>query len=88
MKQPSDHWVPSSGGVGRTRGSRRRSSKGVGYGNILAENPPDRFFPVVVDHVHLRRHTMSLLRLRPSSGLRNVLPRPKGGSSHTGLVDG
>jgi hypothetical protein len=44
----------------------------------LTREPSVPGFPAAVDHVDLRRHTMSLLHLRPSSGLRNIPSRPQG----------
>jgi hypothetical protein len=44
---------------------------------VQAENFPYRSFQAAVDHVDLRRYIVSLLRLRPSSGVRNVAPRPE-----------
>jgi hypothetical protein len=45
----------------------------------LFENPKYRFFPAAVDNVvDLRRHTVSLLGLRPSTGMRSLSPRPRG----------
>jgi hypothetical protein len=44
----------------------------------LIENPPYRVFPAAVDHVDLRRQTVSLLLLRPSSGMRSFSPLSQG----------
>jgi hypothetical protein len=45
---------------------------------IVSNNPPYRVFPAADDPKDLRRHTVSLLRLRPSSNLRNLQSRPLG----------
>jgi hypothetical protein len=82
MRQPIDTWVPTRGGVGRTHGSGRRSTKGT---EINFEDPPYLVFPAAGDHVDLRCHTVTLLRLRPSTGIRSLSPRPHGRyESHTG----
>jgi hypothetical protein len=43
----------------------------------LTENPPYRVLPAAIDTGDLRCQIASLLRLRPSSGLRSILPRPQ-----------
>jgi hypothetical protein len=45
---------------------------------LLIQDPPYRVFLAAVDHVHLRRHTVSILWLRPSSVMRSFSPRPHG----------
>jgi hypothetical protein len=44
MRQPIDNRVPTRVGVGRTRGSSRRATKGVGYGNLFSKIPRTGFF--------------------------------------------
>jgi hypothetical protein len=44
----------------------------------LFKYPPYLVFMAAVVHADLRRHTVSLLRLRPSSILRSFSPRPHG----------
>jgi hypothetical protein len=63
-------------GARRTQGSSRRSSKDDGYGNF-SKNPPYRVFPAAGDPKDRRRHTVPLLRLRPTSVLRSIRPRPQ-----------
>jgi hypothetical protein len=48
----------------------------VGTG-IFSQNPPYRVFPVADDPEDLRRHTVPLFRLRPTSVLRSFEPRPE-----------
>jgi hypothetical protein len=55
---------------------------------VYLENPPYMLFPAAVDHMDLRIQTVSLLWLRPSSGMHNVAPRPKGCTSPAWLFDG
>jgi hypothetical protein len=50
--------------------------KMVGTG-IFFQNPPYRVFQAADDHEDLRRQTMPLLRLRPSSIMRSLEPRPQ-----------
>jgi hypothetical protein len=45
---------------------------------IFIENPPARGFSATVDPRDLRRQIVSLLRLRPSSGMLSFSPRPQG----------
>jgi hypothetical protein len=78
MRQPVDNRVPTRGGVGRSQGSSRRSSKHGGYGNILPKKPPNRVFPAAGDSKDRRRETVPLLRLRHTSVMRSITPRPHG----------
>jgi hypothetical protein len=57
------------------RGTFRR---GCWVRNYLTEYTPCRVLPAVVDPGDLRRHVVSLLRLRPCSGMRTVSPRSLG----------
>jgi hypothetical protein len=50
------------------------------------ETPSCRDVPTAVDQGDLRRKTVPLLWLRPSSGMRSVSPPPRGGSNPTWLV--
>jgi hypothetical protein len=65
MRQLVDNRVPTRGGVGRTQGSSRRTTKDVGYGNIFQIPPVPGF-------------SVPLLRPRPTSVLRSFRPRPHG----------
>jgi hypothetical protein len=77
MRQPIDNRVPTRERVGRPHGSSARSSKDCGYGNIF-KNPPYRVFPAAGDPKDRPRQTVPLLRLRPTSVLRSIKPRPQG----------
>jgi hypothetical protein len=77
MRQPVDNRVPTRGGVGRTHGSSRRATKVLGTG-IFTKNPPYCLFPAADDPKDLRRQTVPLLRLRPSSILRILQSPPQG----------
>jgi hypothetical protein len=52
---------------------------------IFSKNPPYRVFPAADDPKDLRRQTVPLLRLRPSSILRSLQSPPKGRHELTGL---
>jgi hypothetical protein len=45
---------------------------------IYIRKPSEWVFPVADNHVDLRRQTVSLLRVRPSTGLRSFSLRPHG----------
>jgi hypothetical protein len=51
--------------------------KMVGTG-IFSKSPPYRAFPAAGDPKHRRRQTVPLLRLRPTSVMRSIKPRPHG----------
>jgi hypothetical protein len=51
--------------------------KMVGTG-IFSKNPPYRAFPAAGDRKDRRRQTVPRLRLRPSSVMRCIMPRPQG----------
>jgi hypothetical protein len=52
--------------------------KMVGTGIFFSKNPPYRVFSAADDHEDLRRMTVPLFRLRPSSIMRSFEPRPQG----------
>jgi hypothetical protein len=51
--------------------------KMVGTG-IFSNSPPYRVFPAAGDPKDRRRQTVPLFRLRPTSVLRSIKPRPQG----------
>jgi hypothetical protein len=70
--------VTMTRGVGRTHGSSRQSSKDGGYGNISTKEAAYRVLPAAGDPKDRRRQTVPLRRLRPTSVLRSIRPRPQG----------
>jgi hypothetical protein len=58
--------------------SSRRATKDVGYGDNIFQKPSYWIFPVADDPKDRCRETVSLLRLRPTSILRNLRSPPHG----------
>jgi hypothetical protein len=51
---------------------------------VISKTPPYRVFPAANAPKDLRRHTVSLLRLRPASILRSLQSRPHGDRNSQG----